>query len=367
MKVLICGSLCNLDLAFGELLCRYGFEVLVVRGNYDPKFDPGVLPNDLKFLQSRNVIISSSPLHFQMLLNNSNLVISISGGVIRHFGRFWPLAPLFISKPLISVGTGSDLSELILKNSLLAKVYRQILRKSAFIISHPYTSIVKNLNKFDFNSKTVYTRYPYFLHPHFERENNKGEIKVLHVTNFDWGETDNAPGRNSFKRNHIFIEGILNSFEKHFNGVCTVSFRGSDRNLARLHIDSSKFSGRFRWIEQVTSRELRELMLSVDVTVDQFAGAFGMIAYESMSLGTPVILSLDEQYLKLLYPDDKEIPAFNLGTAQDIADFFLTKTRREIAQLGVKSEKWVRAHHDVHTADFSELVKMITTIAKYEN
>lgn len=360
MKVLICGSLCNLDLAFGELLSRYGCDVTVVRGKFDPEFDAGVLPDELQYLLPNEVVLSTNSRDFQRLITGSDLVISITGGVLRHFGKFWPLAPLLIRKPLISVGTGSDFAELLPKSTFLARVYRILLRRSALIISHPYGRIVKNLTHFGFDSKTVYARYPYFLHPHIDRENLIDEIKILHVTNFDWGETDNAPGRNSFKGNQVFITGILDSFKKDFKGMCTVSFRGPDRNLARQWIDSSKFSGNFKWIEQVTSRELRELIISSDVIVDQFAGAFGMIAYESMSLATPVILSLEKEYLKILYPDDVKNPAFNLRTAKEVTDFFLSTTREETASRGIESELWVRKNHDVHTADFSELVRAIT-------
>jgi hypothetical protein len=366
MKVLICGSLCNLDLAFGELLSRYGFAVTVARGKFDPEFNPGVLPDDLQYLQPDQVVLTTNPKEFQKLINRSDLVISITGGVIRHYRKLWPLAPFFIKKPLISVGTGSDFAELLPKRTLLARVYRVLLRRSVFIVSHPYERIVRNLTHFGFSSKTVYARYPYFLHPHIDRENLIDEIKILHVTNFDWGETDNAPGRNSFKGNQIFISGILDSFRRGFQGICTVSFRGSDRHLARRWIESSDFSGNFKWVEQVTSRELRELILSSDIIVDQFAGAFGMIAYESMSLGTPVILSLDQEYLTILYPDELKNPAFNLKTAQELTDFFLSITRKEIARRGLESELWVRRNHDVHTADFSDLVRVMTEAVKSE-
>lgn len=363
MKVLICGSLCDLDLAFGELLRRYGLEVRVVRGDFDPQFNPKVLADEIRLLLPSQVVLASNPTDFLNLVRDSDLVISISGGVIRHFGKFWPLAPWLIAKPFISVGTGSDFAELLPKNSLLARVYRMLLHRSALIVSHPYGIIVKNLSQFGFSSKTVYMRYPYFLHPHTDHEKLEGEVKILHVTNFDWGETDSAPGRNSFKNNQIFINGILGAFTRGFNGSCTLSFRGSDRNLARKWIESSQFSGNFKWVGQVTSRELRELMISSDIIVDQFAGAFGMIAYESMSLGIPVILSLDKEYLNLLYPDDMNNPAFNFKTAEEIADFFLSTTREEIVSRGIESELWVRKNHDVHTADFSELVRAITAAA----
>jgi len=223
---------------------------------------------------------------------------------------------------------------------------------------------MENINSLNLGSKTIFARYPYFLHPNVKAEKLEGDIKILHVTNFDWGETDKAPGRNSFKNNQIFIQGVMEAFALGFHGLCTISFRGPDRLLARKWIEESDFDLNFRWIEQVTPRELRELILANDVVVDQFYGAFGMIAYETMSLGKPVVLSLNEDYLRVLYGTEAQIPTFNLETSSQITNFFLTVGRQEMAQVGERAEKWVRVNHDVHVADFSDLVHAIRFVSQ---
>lgn len=366
MKFLITGSICNLDISFGELLVKHGHRVSIVRSSNEPKVDFQDLAHYPKYVTMDDIKYISGAWHTFREIRSSEIVISISAGIIGKFGRFWMFAPLFVRKPLISVASGSDLSELVMQKSALAATYRWLLGSSVRIITHPFPMIVKNLRELDLMKKTSNIPYPLLFSdtkkvgvpPH------QGPLRILHATNLDWGVTDAGSWRNSSKGNDIFIAGILDALKQGADIECLISYRGPDREIAKRWIDGSGFSEKFQWIGELNQLAVQKLMAEVDLVVDQFTvGAFGLIALEAMSLGKPVLLRLDDQYLQDLYPGDEQVPVINHANSEEIANFLAKVTSDELRYIGLQAREWALRNHDIETATFTRLFELVEELS----
>jgi len=349
-------------MSFGELLVKHGHRVSIVRSRNESKVDFHDLARYPKYVTMDDIKYISGAWDTYSELRNSEVVISISGGIIGKFGKFWMFAPLFVRKPLVSVASGSDLSELVMQKGVTASTYRWLLGRSVRIITHPFPMIVKNLRELDLMKKTSNIPYPLFFSDAKQKSvsPHQGPLRILHATNLDWGVKDAGSWRNSSKGNDIFITGILDALKRGADIECLISYRGPDREIAKQWIDDSGFPEKFQWIGEVNQLAVQELMAEVDLVVDQFTvGAFGLIALEAMSLGTPVLLRLDDQYLRDLYPGDERVPVINLTNAEEITNFLVKAIPDELRYIGLQAREWVLRNHDIETATFARLFKLV--------
>jgi glycosyltransferase involved in cell wall biosynthesis len=306
-----------------------------------------------------NFVYISNPLHFYKLQKNADFLLSISGSAINKFGMFWFLAPLFLRIPIISVASGSDLSELIISKSRLSCIYRKILKKSKGVFTPPYPRIVENLERLQIIKNVYYLKYPMLLAVPTEKTHKLGPIRILHATNLDWGIRDNSPTRNSTKGNDRFIKGLLMALESGANLQCDIAYRGPDRVVARDWIENSDFRDKFNWFDEVDQHELQQLIANADIVVDQFdVGGFGLIALEAMSQETAVLLHLDRKYLESQYGNIR-IPVINVREPEQIADFFLSTNKEELLQLGQKAKEWVWRNHSMSSENYQELLTLL--------
>lgn len=359
MRVLVTGSICNLDVCFGELLASHGHDVQIVRSHLDQKLNFETLPAYPRHLSEKNFVSCENPYDFLKLQKNADYLLSISGAVINRFGIFWFLAPLFLRIPIISIASGSDLSELIINKSRLSFIYRKILKKSKRVFTPPYPRIVENLESLQFLKNVRYLKYPMLLTFSKEKTHKPGPIQILHATNLDWGIMDNSSLRNSTKGNDRFIKGLLKALENGANIRCAIAYRGPDRDVARDWIEKSEFRDKFNWFNEVDQHELQQLIASADIVVDQFdVGGFGLIALEAMSQGTAVLLHLDRKYLESQY-GNFQLPVINIKEPDQIADFFLSANKEELLQLGRKAKEWVWRNHSMSSDNYEELLTLL--------
>jgi len=126
-NVAIVGSLCDLDLAFADLLIRNGVAVRVIRTEKDPKPFFNRLVSAPKHLKEQNIQQVRSGLNFYRELRKYERIISICGAVMTGLGKGWRLADkAFANKKIISIGTGSDLAELAIQSDAPGKAYRRV-------------------------------------------------------------------------------------------------------------------------------------------------------------------------------------------------------------------------------------------------
>jgi glycosyltransferase involved in cell wall biosynthesis len=363
-RVLVVGSLCNLDVVFAELLLKNNIPATVLRSNVDPKLDLSSLARDPEFFDLDNFIYAENIFDFLAALHRSDILLSITGAVINKYGRLWPLAGILLRKRFLSIGTGSDIAELAVRDNVAARVYRTLLRRSSRILTPPYTGIVRNLIRLGLENKTTFIRYPMFFSRDIAANAKKvvpsRTLRVLHVTSLDWGVVDNAPWRAWTKRNDLFLQGILKALDRGARIECTIAYRGPDRDMAKIMISKSRFGDQFKWIEEVDQHELQDIIAHADLLADQFdVGALGLIALEAMSLGTPVLTYLDDQFISNSYSPEDFPPVINLKDPDDIADFLVNIADEDLPSRGAASRAWAIRNHDLYVADFSNIIKCL--------
>jgi glycosyltransferase involved in cell wall biosynthesis len=362
-NIVVCGVLCNNDIALAELLSRYGFSVKVLRQLAQKAISEDHLPGKLKYFSFKNIKYIDGSLRFFYECSKANLVVSINGYYPAMMGFKAKLLSFFCFKKVnvINLTCGSDITEFVVSNTVAGRNYRNHLIKSFFNYISPYPNAIKNLFVLGLSNFAFY-RFNYYLLGEFfinDKREEKEYFTFFHPSNLDWGCRDSKLGRNSTKGNDRFIRAFIRALDAGINAKCILLDRGPDKEEAKNLIKKSVYSKFFEFKDQMTPAELRENILDADIIVDQFdVGGFGGIAFETMAQAKPLMIYVDKDCWPLVY--DEEPPIINCHTEDEIYNAIVEWTdRSKLKKLGEKAEKWVRIYHDVQTADFSEFILRI--------
>lgn len=364
-QLIICGNLCNYDLALGELFARYEMPVKIWRHIPIENQLSDSLP--LHFLGKCHFISGDPKASLFTKFNEDVLVLSLTNTFYFTLGKIKTFYALSFKRvKLVNCSTGSDVTELLRSRTLTGYVYRWLWDFAQFNIIPPYPEAIKSIRTV--NSKKFFIlRYPYLLFPRTAKLDREGSSLVfLHASNIDFGVRDDKFGRNSTKGNDKFFKAFIRLLKQGFEAKCIVLDRGPDREIVKELISKEKVEQQFTWTDPTDSAGLQKLLSASDIVVDQFdVGGFGMIAIEAMAQGKPVMIHIDKNCWPLVYDD--EPPVINCHTEDEIFHAIMKWSDREKLQdLGDRAEKWVRKHHDVHTADFSEFIMRICLAAGLE-
>ncbi|WP_010304057.1 glycosyltransferase [Candidatus Odyssella thessalonicensis] len=369
-KIIVCGPLCNNDVALSELLIRYGLNPIILRSTANKIDSFNHFAGSVKGLCEDNIIYVDSSLDFLKEVMNADLIISISGAAINFISPWWDLYYKLPCRPkIINLTTGSDITELAREKSFRGWRYRTFIKQTDHNYISPYPEAIKTLQQLGISNFSM-MRCPYYLlgeyHIKSVKPTHSGALTFLHASNLDWGVTDNTPHRNSTKGNNKFINAFAKAVSQGMNIRCRILDRGPDRHIAKKLIHSLGVDEYFEFLPQLTQGELKYLIETSDIIVDQFdVGFAGGITYEAMAQAKPVMLYIDKDCWPLVY--DEAPPIINCQTENEIYQAILEWTDREKLQnLGNRAERWVRRYHDVHTADFSEFILRICLAADIE-
>lgn len=121
--------------------------------------------------------------------------------------------------------------------------------------------------------------------------------------------------------------------------------KGTDRILPALSELHDRGVIDLRLAEELPWTEVRELLRSADVVLDQFAlGSYGTFAVEAMAAGRPVLAYLHDEVLALV---DEPPPIVNATPATLPAELeSLIADPARAARIGADSVQYVRRHHD---------------------
>ena len=351
--VAILGPHLNNDIVMAEALTYNGFNCVVLRDANTGRPDPTIFPTGLKYFSLDQVRVCRSSLEFFRACMGARCIVTYSGFLTSVLRYFWFVARILPFPPIINVPSGSDITELALQRSRAAWLYRDLLRRAAFTVIPTYPYAIKALKQLKL-PRFVFIKYPYFLPDALEPAEVGGgggeKIVYLHVSNLDWGAVDNKPGRNSTKGNDRFIRAFAAAVRAGAPIKCIMLDRGPDRLAARKIIAELGVESAFEWVNSVLPHELRKLVSTADIVVDQFdVGGLGAIAMETMSLAKPLMIHLDQDCLPLIY--DKAPPVLNCSTEAEIHDVILSHLdRAALHALGLRAEKWVRKNHGTEHA-----------------
>ena len=370
-SVLICGSLCNTDIAVAELLSRYTLPVRVLRFEKNKILSQEELfSEDLKYFSLNQIIYVSEPKDARPFLKEASLIISLTGSVDQFLELRNAIFRNFSILPkTMNITTGSDITELVRSKRFQGRRFLNLLRKSLFNFLNPYPQAIESLKRINIKNFQIIKPPYYFLtgrkikHKHIS---SGGALSFLMAANLDWGVIDNKPGRNSTKGNDRFFKAFAKAVKQGSNIKCRVLYRGPDKDVAKKLVKSLGIGKHVEFLPSVNQRELQNLIKVSDIIVDQFDVGFGGgISYESMYQGKPVMVYIDKNCWPLVY--DEEPPVINCYTEKEIyASILEWSDRKKLQKLGEMAEKWIRKHHDIYLADFSGLILRICLAADLE-
>lgn len=359
--ITIFNGVCDYGLVIAELLTRLGYECEILTSKC---IDSSVLgqfehvsSSQIKLCDDKNVT---------QAIKRSNLFINVSSGVVDCLGIKKTLYCLLIKRiPLINIPTGSDLSEIDINHMMRKYILLFIFKLGTTHLPH-YQQCISVADKYDLKN-FFFSRHPYLLSEKIGAKNSNDNIVFFHPSNLDWGETDNKPGRNSFKNNHLFLNAFIKAaktLENTTSIVCHILDRGPDRHVAKSIISENDADRFFKWFPATNTVGLLEHFADADVVVDQFhLGIFGMTSMEAMAQAKPVMIYIDKNASRLVY--DESPPAINCACEQEVYNSIIAWADKDkLSDLGANAEQWVRKNHDVHNADFSELIVRICMLAK---
>ncbi len=367
--IIVCGVLCNNDIALAELLSRYSLNVKVLRLFSHQAIPENNLPGKLTYFTYDNIQYVENATQFLQECSKAKSIISINGyypAVVRWrmFLRDFFFRNNF--KKVINLTCGSDITELFIKNNLEGFKYRTHLKNSFYNYISPYPWAIKNLHKVFLRSFSFY-RFNFFLLSSKENKiSTEKEIIFFHPSNLDWGINDSKLNRNSTKGNDRFLKAFIRTLGSGLQAKCILLDRGPDAKEAKKIINESAYASSFEFRSTLTPHELKNAIIMSDIIIDQFdVGGLGGIACEAMAQAKPVMIYIDKNCWPLVY--DEEPPVINCQTEDEIYKAILEwADKKKLKDLGEKAEKWVRKYHDVHTADFSEFILRVCLAAGLE-
>jgi glycosyltransferase involved in cell wall biosynthesis len=340
--VLILGNICDLGAMLNISLSKKGLRCkLALRGRAVEKLDTSARQN-----LGQDVVYYRNVVQFIRLARKSRLLVSITGALIGALKTLWPVRSLLSLPPLVNISTGSDITELAIAKNLPGRIYRSYLKFADLNWCAAYPESIKNIVSLRVPS-VVFMRFPYFLEdrePHTPVDPNR-RFRFFHPSNLDWKVQDRSRNRNSSKGNDRFFRAFARAVKSGLEAECVILDRGPDRAIAKELINELGVADKFIWKTPLSRQDLFAEYAQADVVVDQFdVGGSGGITIEAMSAGKPVMIYLQEDCLRLLYPEP--MPVLNCRSEEEIyAAIMKCRDREYLQRLGREAKAWVFKYH----------------------
>lgn len=98
-------------------------------------------------------------------------------------------------------------------------------------------------------------------------------------------------------------------------------------------------------VENKTQEEALAIYKTADIIIDQLLiGTYGVYTIESMALGKPVIVYIDEE-MKKTFPPELPLVSADINTIQQKIEMLIDKVEQR-KQLGIQSRQYVERYHD---------------------
>lgn len=289
------GKIADVDIHLHKYFESHNIESFIIRKS---KIDY----NKMSFFNVNNEsVIYEDNLKKLKKFNNNNILFSINGGVLGLLFRH-PELLIYLSKfRIYNVSTGADFSELLLSKSIKGFIYRAYLK---FLSLNSWTvatnDIIQNTQIYEYTRKSIFINLPFFW-PTSENDlsdlSDSNELnRFLHLSNLDWGITDNKTDRNSFKANDLFIYALKVLKDMEFLFSCTIAFRGPDRFVAYKLVYDFNLENHINWVDNFEDYNL--LVNEIDrhnLIVDQFyMSGLGGIANLALARGKKLLSYVDD-------------------------------------------------------------------------
>lgn len=292
--MIIVGRIADVDIHVQRYFKNHGLTSYLIRSS---RID------EKKFsffkLDSSDILYEKDSSALWRSFKNSSNIISVNGGLIGLLFRNPILILSLVNKNIYNLSTGADFSELLISKSIKASIYRLYLRlfvKKSWTIATK--EIISNIKLFAFTKNSAFVNIPFWW-PENRNTNDKfpvGTLRMLHLSNLDWGETDNHLQRSSIKSNDLFIFALRRLAELDFDFSCNIAFRGPDKFEAYKLIYDLGLEPHVKWIDNFEDYDLLISNIdSHDLIIDQFYNSgLGGIANLALARGKMLMTFVDE-------------------------------------------------------------------------
>ncbi|MFQ5500510.1 MAG: glycosyltransferase family 4 protein [Candidatus Zixiibacteriota bacterium] len=345
MKVAFIGNLGNFSYTTAKYLRKYGLDAHVF-----------VLPGEVES-------IHSNPLHEDAFPNDvpppwihlwsgkSSLLRDyrfFKGFDIIEAGTVLPLVLQFLVSDYVAYAHGSDLKEFASRSSLTGYLQRRAYRK-ARLIRFGDVTMLRWMEKFGLTRwqfvPCIMDVDKYSSHPALSGEASDGlPLSILHPSRLDW--TDTSGERLSIKRNDILIKAFARFVKDGHDAKLTLVDWGVDRRETGGLIQHLDIENHVTIVPKMKKSDLIRLYANADVVADQFfIGSPGLVGFEGMSSGKPVLSYLDVECAKFCYEGDIP-PVVNVKTEEDVyrqLSELRDQSRRD--SVGSDARQWMLKHH----------------------
>ncbi len=178
-------------------------------------------------------------------------------------------------------------------------------------------------------------------------------LRIFHPSRLMISQSRTNTETGQWKQNDVLLHGIAIAISQGINVRLTLIRHASavDEAVADSLIRNLGLHDRIDWLRAVNPngfswRELAEHYRSTDIVADDFgAGWFGTVALEGAACGKPVIQPVDEDAMRILYPDGHPfLRASNPSEVAELLGRLQDKHARD--KIGEKSRVWAHRHHN---------------------
>jgi glycosyltransferase involved in cell wall biosynthesis len=345
VKVAFIGNLGNLSYTTAKFLRKYGVDahVFVLSGeaksfSANPLMEdafPQNVPPPWIHLWSGKFSLLRDYLFFRKF-------DIIEGGTIV------PLVLQFLVSRYIAHPNGSDIKEFASRSSLMGSLQRRAYRKASLILFRDMT-MLRWMEKLGF---THWQFVPAIVdmgkYPRQEAQDgesdNDSTLTIFNPSRLDWTE---ATGRRlTIKRNDLLLKAFARFVKEDNRAKLILVDWGVDRWETRDLVKSLDIEDYVVFVPEMKKADLIHQYYNADIVADQFfIGCPGMVGYQGMASGKPVLTYLDTECAKVCYEGDIP-PVVNVETEEDIyhnLHELRDKSLRE--SIGSVARKWMLNHH----------------------
>lgn len=187
--------------------------------------------------------------------------------------------------------------------------------------------------------------------PTISRSN--ASLTVFHPSRLLISQSRTNVETGQWKHNDVLLQGLAIAISQGIDARLTLIRHANavDQASADSLINNLGLHDRVNWLHAVNPngfswRELAEHYCSSDVVADDFgAGWFGTIALEGAACGKPVIQPVDEDSMRVVYPDGH--PFLRATDPAGVADLLgQLQDKRVRNRVGYESRDWAERHHN---------------------
>lgn len=254
-----------------------------------------------------------------------------------------PLWVQLANRPFIAQAVGSDLRELAQEKSIIGYWMRRGF-KNAKTVLICQVDLLKYSEEYPNSQYFPLPTNIGFYTPIKETKKWTDTLLLFHPTNQEWDES--RPLMKTSNGNDKIIRVLARLLKKNIDFRAIFLNRGVDLNKTKMLINTLGLSNHIVFLDEMTQASLKEYYCKADIVLNRVGldGMPGLISFDAMSCGAPVISSLNPLFKKCY----KETPPILSAFTEEEIYHQILKMRnfKERKDVGDSGRAWVEEYHN---------------------